>query len=105
MLENVLQASHWKEREGYLGRACTIVGDKHNTLNLTEELSSATRPYFGRPFRVLSAGRFADALREKIQDPALKGHIPAIGSVSQFSDSTTVYDNVPLAAKLKHLYQ
>ena len=105
VLENVLQAAHWKEREGYLGRACTIVGDKHNTLNLTEQLSSATRPYFGRPFRVLSAERFADALREKIHDPELQRLVPAIGSVSQFSDSTAVYDNVGLAGKLKCLYQ
>jgi hypothetical protein len=105
ILENVLRASHWKEREGYLGRACTIVAEKHNTLDLTGELSSATRPYFGRPFRVLSAERFAEALREKIRDPELKALIPAIGSVSQFSDSTKVYDDVGLAAKLEHLYQ
>jgi hypothetical protein len=105
ILENVLRASHWKEREGYLGRACTIVAEKHNTLDLTGELSSAIRPYFGRPFRVLSAERFAEALAEKIHDPELKALIPDIGSVSQFSDSTKVYDDVGLAAKLKHLYQ
>ena len=105
ILENVLQASHWKEREGYLGRACTIVADKHNTLGLTGELSSATGPYFGRPFRVLSAQRFAEALRQKIHDPELKGLSPAIGSVSQFTDSTTIYDDVRLAGKLKGLYQ
>jgi hypothetical protein len=54
---------------------------------------------------VLSAERFAEALREKIRDPELKALIPAIGSVSQFSDSTKVYDDVGLAAKLEHLYQ
>jgi hypothetical protein len=98
VLEGVLQASHWKEREEYLGRAYTMVADKHNSLGLTEELSSNIRGYFSRPFQVLSA-------RNAIHNMELKQLTPVIGSVGQFTDSTTVFDDVQLYARLKNLYQ
>jgi hypothetical protein len=105
ILEQVLQASHWQEREQYLGRAYKIVADRHNSLGLTEELSSTTRDYYGRPFQVLMAERFAEAITKAIQSTELKQLDPIIGSVSQFTDSTTVFDEVQLYGKLGNLYQ
>ena len=105
LLEGALQASHWKEREAYLGRAYTMIADKHNSLGLTEELSSNNRGYFGRPFQVLSAGRFAEALKKVIDNTELKQLTPIIGAVGQFTDSTTVFDDVQLYERLKKLYQ
>ncbi len=105
ILELILQASHWREREAYLGDAYTLVADRHNALGLTETLDSATRAYYERPFRVLGAERFAQALVQAIQDTAIQQLAPRIGSVSQFTDSTTVFDNVCLAKRLQKLYQ
>ena len=105
ILEQVLQASHWQEREEYLGCAYTIIADRHNSLGLAEELSSATRDYYGRPFQVLMAERFAEAIIKAIHSSELKQLRPVIGSVSQFTDSTTVFDNVQVSGKLKNLYQ
>jgi len=105
ILEQVLAASHWQEREQYLGRAYKIIAEKHNSLGITEELDSNIRNYFSRPFQVLSAGRFAEAIRKVIQSAELKQLVPEIGSVSQFTDSTTVFDDVKLYQKLKNLYQ
>jgi len=105
LLEQVLRANHWQERENYLGRAYTMAADKHNSLGLTEEVSSDLQDYFGRPFQVLFAGRFAEALSNTIHSSELKQFVPAIGSVCQFTDSTTVFDDVKLYEKLKNLYQ
>lgn len=44
----------------------------HNQLNLTDRVDPATRPYHSRPFRVLRADRFTDALTARITDPTLK---------------------------------
>ena len=104
-LDQVLAASHWQEREKYLGRAYKIMAEKHNSLGITEELDSNIRNYFSRPFQVLSAGRFVEAIRKVIQSAELKQLVPEIGSVSQFTDSTTVFDDVKLYVKLKNLYQ
>jgi hypothetical protein len=46
-----------------------------------------SRLFFDRPFRVLEAGRFADALAAAISDPLVK-RLPPIGAADQFMDST-----------------
>lgn len=45
------------------------------------------RQFHDRPFLVLDAGRFAAALRERIDDLWLRG-LPALGAVDQYLDST-----------------
>ena len=47
------------------------------------------RPFFDRPFPVLGAGRFADALRASIREPAVAA-LPPIGAIDQFVDSPPV---------------
>ena len=63
------------------------VAGLHNTPGLTEVLDPATRPYFGRPFRVLHADRFAAALRSAITDSEIRA-LSMCGAVDQFADST-----------------
>jgi hypothetical protein len=104
-LEQVLRAANWQEREHYLGRAYQIVVEKHNALSLTEELSVEMSAYFGRPFQVVGAHRFAAALRRAIHCAELQHLVPAIGSVSQFTDSVTLFDDIKLYGKLQKLYQ
>jgi len=105
VLERVLKTSDWQERDRLLGRAYTIAADTFNSLGLTEKLDSSTREYFDRPFRVLMADRFADALMDAVQKPDLKKLRPPFGSVCQFTDSTTVFDDPALADRLKSLYK
>jgi len=105
ILEEVLTASVWQEREYHLGRAYQVVAEKHNTLGLTEELSVEMNTYFERPFRVLDAHRFAAALRTAIRGTELQRLVPEIGSVSQFTDSVTLYDDVRLYGRLQKLYR
>jgi hypothetical protein len=105
ILEKVLLAVLWKERDELLGHAYTIAADQHNSLGLTDFLSSNARDYFGRPFQVLFAERFSKALKNQIRNPGLKELIPAIGSVNQFTDSTAIYSDGKVCEKLRILYQ
>ncbi|RSM91822.1 DUF4037 domain-containing protein [Kibdelosporangium aridum] len=59
---SVLTAATWRERENHLAVAYTKVAELHNELKLTEPLDPGTGPYYERPFQVLRADRFADAL-------------------------------------------
>jgi hypothetical protein len=104
ILECILTAAEWTERQILLARAYTLLAEKHNTLGVTPPLRTSTEPFFGRPIPVLFAQRFAGALREKIQDPAL-ANFPLIGSVSQFTDSVTLYDDVGRYDRLMKLYE
>lgn len=105
VLEQILRADQWKEREKYLGIAYTMAAEKHNSLGLTEPLDPTIRGYFGRPFQVLFAGRFAEAIQKTIRSAELKQLVPPFGSVCQFTDSTTVFDDGRLSEKLKGLYR
>jgi hypothetical protein len=76
----------------------------HNALNITKPLDSNVRFYFERPYLVLMAGRFAEAIREVIIDPELKNMQPLIGSIDQWADNTDLLSNTQVYTRLKGIY-
>ena len=88
-LHDVLAATSWKEREAGLCAAYSITARAQNELALAEPVDPAVRPYHDRPFLVLHAERFADALRRGITDPAVRD-LPPLGAIDQIVDSTDV---------------
>ena len=88
-LRSVLGAASWQERETGLCAAYQIVGHKQNELALSEPVDPTVRPYHDRPFQVLHAERFAEALRASVTDPRL-AELPLVGTIDQFVDSTDV---------------
>jgi len=104
LLQKVLKAEDWAERDELLGQAYTLMAKRHNSLGLTELLETNTSDFFKRPFHVLRAERFSNALLRLIQTPELRS-LPLIGAVTQFTDSVTLYDDVSLQTRLRHLYQ
>jgi hypothetical protein len=86
-LRAAVAATGWAARERHLGRACSAVAALHNDLGLTGPLDPRTRPYFDRPYQVIGAGRFAEALRAATADPQLRAR-PLAGAVDQVIDST-----------------
>jgi hypothetical protein len=96
-------SQHWKERETHLVALYRRMAEEHNTSSITEPLSTATQNYFGRPFQVLFAGRFAEAIQATIRDPDLR-RFATVGAVDQFTDSVAIHSNARLAAKLKGIY-
>ena len=100
----VLAAREWQERQRRLVHAYEIVAAMHNTLGITEPLSTQASQFHGRPFLVIQAGQFADALRDRIQDERVRNLPEAIGSIDQFVDSTDVLTNPALRRRVKAMY-
>jgi hypothetical protein len=93
-----LAARNWREREEHLCGAYERIAALHNRLRLTEPLEDTVRPYFGRPFMVLGAGRFADALLATVSPPLRD--LPFTGSIDQFCDSTDILGDARHSALL-----
>ncbi len=103
-LNRALRAEEWPERGEALAEAYEMAGRMHNDLHLMPPLDPKTRQFFDRPFRVLFADRFADALRAEIGDAVLR-ELPLMGGVDQFCDSTDVTSYSARAQKLRALYE
>ena len=103
-LDRVLAARRWHDRQEHLVNAYEIVATMHNGLGITEPLSTQASQFHGRPFLVIQAGRFADALRDQIQDERVRTLPEAVGSIDQFVDSTDVLTNPALRRQLKAIH-
>jgi hypothetical protein len=88
-LREAVAAGDAVRRQGALCDAYEAAGRWQNGLGLAEPVEVTRRPFFDRPYPVVEAGRFADALVKRITDPALVG-LPLTGAVDQFVDSTDV---------------
>lgn len=87
VLNAAVTAGNWPEREHHLVIAYETVADLHNDLGLSAPVDPRVRPFHDRPFRVLQAERFGQALMTNIQDPAVRA-LPLTGAIDQFVDST-----------------
>ena len=103
-LNAVLAARRWQDRQRHLVHAYEIVAAMHNALGITEPLSTQTSQFHGRPFLIIQAGQFADALRNQIQDERVRRLPEAIGSIDQFVDSTDVLTNPALRRQAKAMF-
>ncbi len=89
VLAAALAARNWHEREQHLCDGYAHLARLQNDLGIAAPVDPGCRPFFGRPFRVLDAGRLAAALFDAITDPAVRA-LPRVGAVDQFADSTDV---------------
>jgi hypothetical protein len=86
-LTGALTAPAWPDRERHLAAAYETVAALHNDLALTPAVDPRVRHFHSRPFRVLQAGRFTEALLATIGDPAIRS-LPLTGAVDQYVDNT-----------------
>jgi hypothetical protein len=91
ILTDAVAARTWQEREHHLSAAYEITAALHNDLALTPPLATNVRHYHTRPFQVIDATRFAEALTATISDPTLTT-LPPIGSIDQYVDNTDLTD-------------
>lgn len=89
LLTAALAATDWHTREHHLARAYEAVAAAHNRLGLTAPVDPTPRPYHDRPFQVLHAERFTEALTAHITDPTVRA-LPMTGAADQFLDNTDV---------------
>lgn len=105
MLIKVMNSDNWKERERYLSKAYTYVGEMHNSLNITRPLNTEVSNYYTRPYLVINSDEFVEAILEIIKDEEIKNIKFLIGSVNQFADSTDVLCNTELCKKMQEIYR
>ncbi|GIE32779.1 hypothetical protein Ait01nite_058240 [Actinoplanes italicus] len=86
-LRDAVETGDPQRRQAALCSAYEAAGARQNRLGIAEPVEATRRPYFDRPFPVIEAGRFADALRSRITDPAVAALSP-IGGIDQYVDST-----------------
>jgi hypothetical protein len=105
ILFQILDAQGWRSREDYLCQAYEIMAEMHNALGITQPLATDVRTFHNRPFRVIEADRFVDALKEAMTDLPVKAIGTDIGSIDQFSHSTDLRSDPLLHKKLQSLYK
>jgi len=95
LLLKVLQAPNWQTREDNLTQAYQLIARAHNQLGLGPSLPVEVRPFYDRPFKVISMGAFSQALRAMINDSELSklAAKPLLGGVDQWSQSTDLLAN------------
>lgn len=106
-LDAALAAKDWSQREAALCRAYETTAEMHNALELTEPLDSSTRAFHKRPFRVIAGERFADALRDRIEDPAVRriAERGLIGGIDLISDNTDLLAHARWRESVRALYR
>jgi hypothetical protein len=78
-LTAALAATTWPDREAQLCTAYELVAARSNTSGTHPPVDPAVRPFHDRPFRVLGADRFVEALGGDL-----------VGAIDQWVDSTDV---------------
>ena len=100
-LDAARYATTWPVREAGIVSAVRVLAGRHNALGLTEPLDPAPRPFWSRPFQVMSAERFSEALMASITDPAVLALPRNLGGVDQFMDSTDALESGDLHLALR----
>ncbi|MEV0260159.1 DUF4037 domain-containing protein [Streptomyces sp. NPDC050617] len=92
-LRGALAATDYPDRESRLARAYETVAELQNASGLSAPVDPRPRPYHSRPFLVLRAERFTQALAGTVTDPWLRER-PLTGGVDQWADSTDFLNQV-----------
>jgi len=72
ILNKVLTAEIWREREQHLSQAYEEVAELHNTLNITKHMKSKVSRFYNRPYYVIRARDFTDKIRKAIENPEVR---------------------------------
>jgi hypothetical protein len=104
-LDATLRAATYHERQDHLARAYRLVAEMHNQLNITPPLDTKTSLYHGRPYRVIHAGRFVEAIAQTIEDPQVRAISGWFGGINQISDNSDVLGHPLVYRQLRPLYE
>lgn len=88
MFARVLDVNTWEERQTHLTAAYEFGARMHNALGITEPLTPEVSQFHNRPFLVIHADRFVDAIRAAIKSEEVLALPEHLGSVDQYLDST-----------------
>ena len=99
-----LDGKNCEERQTHLVSAYEYIAQMHNKLGITEPMEEKISPFHNRPFIIIQADEYADAIYAQIQDDKVKSLPQWLGSVDQYSNSTDVLAYVDKLRKLRAMY-
>ena len=102
-LAEAMAADTLTAREGALGRAYQLLGERFNTLSPASHLDTTLRSFHDRPALVLGGGRFAAASLERVDDPVL-AWLPLVGAVDQLLDCPDVLAHPAMTSPMRCYY-
>jgi hypothetical protein len=105
LLSAALEAPGYAALEPCLVELYRLVAEKHNSLGVTGPMDITPRQYFSRPFVVMRADRFANALLGAVQGPELRRIPVRMGAIDQFIDSTDFIEHVETYRSVLGLYR
>ena len=105
LLKKVFTQETWKDRERILSEVYLILAEMHNELGLTELIEPKISNFHDRPYLVPHSERFMEALLDKVQSPRLRSMPRAIGSLTQFTDSTDITCWTGALEKISTVYE
>ena len=108
VLMRALCRQTWQEREKEMAAAYEFAAVMHNRLGVTEPLPIVTKPFHGRPFRVIHLGSdFSGALIRQIRNSTVRrladGRL--LGGIDQISDNTDLLCGTKWRGTLRQLYE
>jgi hypothetical protein len=103
ILERVFEATSWKDRQEHLVKAYEIVAGMHNDLGITAPMNAKVSNFHNRPFLVIGADDFAEAIYETIQDEEVLSFSKFLGGVDQFVNSTDVLSKPKRYPKIRNV--
>ncbi len=104
IFHRVLNAQSWPEREQGMTAAYEFIAGQHNQLGITDPLPDRVSRFYERPFLIIHADRFAEAIRGAISSAEVLALPPSLGGVDQFVDSTDVLSAPQWFERLRPLY-
>ncbi|MFW9786616.1 MAG: DUF4037 domain-containing protein [Candidatus Thorarchaeota archaeon] len=101
----ILDAGSWQERQDYLTKAYEHMANMHNELEITDSLGTKVSQFHNRPFMVIHADKFADALYTEIKNEEVKQLPKFLGGINQYVDSTDVLSYTDKFRRFWSMYQ
>lgn len=105
VLEAVLAAADWQEREIHLCAAYKQMAERHNALGITALFRTKCVQFHGRPFQVIGPDELVAAILAAIEDETIRQISTKIGGIDQFSHSTDLRSYPELHRRLEILYR
>jgi len=104
ILLNAIRATTWRERQRELSAAYEQLAAFHNSLDITDPLDPSVRQYYGRPYLVIRADRFASAIEARITDDEVRRLPRMFGSLNQLIDATDKLEPASQRARFARIY-
>ena len=101
----IMDADTWQDREKYLIKAYEYVAKMHNDLGITKPLLAKATQFHNRPFMIIQAGDYAEAIQNEIKDDEVKILPAYLGGIDQYVDSTDILGYANKFRRFWSMYQ